>query len=256
MKKNILIVEDEIVTAIDIKEALLSFSYNVIGIATNSKKALEILEKYPCDLVLLDITLKDGDDGISLSKQISQKYDIPFLFLTANYNDSTIERAMRNEPYAYIIKPFKDAELKINIELSLKSFLEKKSLKNNLEDTKKQFIALEKNIKQNINSSKKRFQTLKFGYVFDLEDKKLFLEDEEINLNQKEIRVFEVLIKHENRVVSNEVIEDYLYDGEVVGEGALRGVLFRLRQKIDKNLITSHSKMGYKIEIWVVFNIL
>ncbi|WP_320036121.1 response regulator [Halarcobacter sp.] len=248
MKKNILVVEDEIVTAMDIKEALLEFGFNVIGVATNIKKALKLLEENSCDLALLDITLKNGDDGITLSETITKNYDIPFVFLTANDKYTTIERAIKNEPYGYIIKPFKDAELKATVELALKKFSDKKELTTKLEDSQKHYVALEKNIKENSESSQKRFKTLKFGYVFDKENRKLFLEDAEINLNQKEIKLFEILIKNENCVVANDAIEDYLYDGELVGEGALRGVLFRLRQKINKNLISNHSKMGYKIE--------
>ncbi|WP_321314193.1 response regulator [Halarcobacter sp.] len=247
MKKNILVVEDEIVTAMDIKEALLEFGFNVIGVATNIKKALKLLEENSCDLALLDITLKNGDDGISLSEEIIKRYDIPFVFLTANDKYTTIERAIKNEPYGYIIKPFKDAELKATVELALKKFSDKKELTIKLEDSKKHYVALEK-IKENSENSQKRFKTLKFGYIFDKDLRKLFLEDKEINLNQKEIKLFEILIKNENCIVANEAIEDFLYDGELVGEGALRGVLFRLRQKVNKNLISSHSKMGYKIE--------
>lgn len=247
MKKNILVVEDEIVTAMDIKEALLEFGFNVIGVATNIKKALKLLEENSCDLALLDITLKNGDDGILLSEEIIKRYDIPFVFLTANDKYTTIERAIKNEPYGYIIKPFKDAELKATVELALKKFSDKKELTIKLEDSKKHYVALEK-IKENSENSQKRFKTLKFGYIFDKDLRKLFLEDKEINLNQKEIKLFEILIKNENCIVANEAIEDFLYDGELVGEGALRGVLFRLRQKVNKNLISSHSKMGYKIE--------
>ncbi len=247
MKKNILVVEDEIVTAMDIKEALLEFGFNVIGVATNIKKALKLLEENSCDLALLDITLKNGDDGILLSEEIIKRYDIPFVFLTANDKYTTIDRAIKNEPYGYIIKPFKDAELKATVELALKKFSDKKELTIKLEDSKKHYVALEK-IKENSENSQKRFKTLKFGYIFDKDLRKLFLEDKEINLNQKEIKLFEILIKNENCIVANEAIEDFLYDGELVGEGALRGVLFRLRQKVNKNLISSHSKMGYKIE--------
>lgn len=247
MKKNILIVEDEIVTAMDIKEALSSLGYNIIGIATNIKKAIQILDENSCDLALLDITLKNNEDGITLSETISKKYQIPFIFLTANDKNYTIERAIKHEPYGYILKPFKDAELKVTVELALKKFEATKNLTNKLLDTQKHYTALEKNFSN--ESSNKRFSTLKFGYIFDHQDMKLFLENDEISLNKKEIKLFEILLKNKQSVVTNEAIEDFLYDGEIVGEGALRGVLFRLRQKIDKNLISSHSGLGYKIEL-------
>lgn len=248
MKRNILIVEDEIVTAMDIKEALISLGYNVIGIANSIKKAIKLLDENSCDLALLDITLKNNEDGIELSEIVAKKYNIPFVFLTANDKKHTIDRAIKHEPYGYILKPFKDAELKVTVELALKKFEDKQNLTTKLIDTKKHYWALEKNL-SNENSSKKRFSTLKFGYIFDHKELKLFLEENEISLNKKEIKLFDILLKNKNSIVSNSAIEDYLYDGELVGEGALRGVLFRLRQKVDKNLISSHSGLGYKIEV-------
>lgn len=247
MKKNILIVEDEVVTALDIKEALFDFGYKVTGIANNSKKAIKLLEENSCDLVLLDITLKGDVDGIKLSEQIAKEYNIPFIFLTANDKNTTIDRALKHEPYGYIIKPFKDAELKAAVELALKKFDIKKELENKLETKQKHLKALEKTFKEE-NETKKRFIPLKYGYIFDKKNKKLFLEKKEIELNKKEIELIDILTEHKSGIVSNKIIEDYLYDGEVVGEGALRGVLFRLRQKTNKNLIFSYSKLGYKIE--------
>lgn len=248
MKRNILIVEDEIVTAMDIKEALNSLGYNIIGIATNIKKALKLLEENPCDLALLDISLKNNEDGIELSEKIAKQYNIPFIFLTANDKNHTIERAIKHEPYGYILKPFKDAELKVTVELALKKFEDKQELTSKLQNTQKHYVALEKNLNsEELNN--KRFSTLKYGYVFDHKENKLFLEEKEISLNQKELRLFDILLKNKKSIVTNEIIENHLYDGEIVGEGALRGVLFRLRQKVDKNLIRSHSKLGYKIEI-------
>ncbi|QKF81041.1 response regulator [Halarcobacter ebronensis] len=250
MKKSILIVEDEIVTAMDIKEALEAFRYNVIGIASSIKKALSLLEQNRCDLAILDITLKKGEDGISLSDTISQKYNIPFIFLTANDKNHTIERAIKHEPYGYIIKPFKDAELKAVVELALTKFSAKQKLEKELETNQKHFMALEKNLEESEKRYiKKRFCTLKFGYLFDREENRLFLEKKEIPLNKKEIMLFDILLDNENAIVSSEAIEDYLYNGDLVGEGALRNVLFRLRQKVDKALITRHSGVGYKIEI-------
>lgn len=249
MKKNILIVEDEIVTAMDIKEALISLGYNVIGIAKNIEKAIQLLEQNSCDLALLDITLKNNEDGITLSETIAKKYNIPFIFLTANDKSYTIERAIKHEPYGYILKPFKDAELKVTVELALKKFEETKELTNKLLNTQKHYTALEKNFLNDEGDRQKRFSALKYGYIFDHKEIKLFLEDKEITLNKKEKKLFEILLKNRQNIVPNEIIENYLYDGEVVGEGALRGVLFRLRQKVDKNLISSHSSLGYKIEL-------
>ncbi len=121
--------------------------------------------------------------------------------------------------------------------MALKKFDIKKELENKLETKQKHLKALEKTFIEE-NETKKRFIPLKYGYIFDKKNKKhIFGKKRKIELNKKEIDLIDILTEHKSGIVSNKIIEDYLYDGEIVGEGALRGVLFRLRQKTNKNLI-------------------
>ena len=118
-RPRILIVEDEGVVAIDIEEALLSFNYDVAGIAPSAAEALELVVERKPDLVLMDIHLGEGPDGIEAAETIKQAHGIPVVFLTAYADRITVDRAKQIDPYGYVLKPFRYPELRTAIELAL-----------------------------------------------------------------------------------------------------------------------------------------
>lgn len=118
-KKKILVVEDEIITAMDIKKNLLKLGYLVTSTETSGEAALAAVEKDRPDLIMMDIVLDGEIDGIEAAKVIRNKYDIPIVFLTAYGDEKTVERAKAALPYGYITKPFEPGELRITVELAL-----------------------------------------------------------------------------------------------------------------------------------------
>lgn len=118
-KANILIVEDELLVAKDIQNRLNKFGYDIAAIVSSGIDAIQkAVEKSP-DLVLMDIRLKGDIDGIEAAQHIYNNLNIPIIYLTANADDSTLERAKATEPFGYILKPFKEKELKTTIEITL-----------------------------------------------------------------------------------------------------------------------------------------
>lgn len=117
--ERILIVEDEIITADDIRESLLDMEYSVIGIVSSGEKAIEKLEEERPDLVLMDIMLLGEMDGIETANHIRSCFKIPVVYLTAYADKEILERAKISEPFGYILKPFNERELQINIEIAL-----------------------------------------------------------------------------------------------------------------------------------------
>jgi len=115
---KILIVEDESIESMDIKSTLESFGYIVPYVASSGHEAVEKALKILPDLILMDIALKGDIDGIEVANNIKD-LNIPIIYLTANSEDSTIERAKLTEPAGYIIKPYDPTELKYAIELAL-----------------------------------------------------------------------------------------------------------------------------------------
>jgi signal transduction histidine kinase len=118
-KANILIVEDDIITASVIRKYLEKNNYSVAGIADNGESAYAMaIDKTP-DLILMDIFLKDSLDGIEVTRRIKEKFDIPVIYLTADSSIETIQRAKITEPFGYLVKPVESSALITNIELSL-----------------------------------------------------------------------------------------------------------------------------------------
>ena len=118
-KKKILIVEDEEIVALDIKDMLYDLGYDVIGITSSRDEALENVEKDKPDLVLMDIMLGDKDNGIEAAEEIRSRFKIPVIYLTAYADDATLERAKTTAPYGYIVKPFQENDLSTAITMGL-----------------------------------------------------------------------------------------------------------------------------------------
>ncbi len=116
---RICIVEDNRIVAEDIKQTLIDIGYQVTGIATNSKKALAILESHKTDLALMDINLGKGMDGIELAGIFREKYQIPVVYLTAHADKATLDRAKKTQPFGYLIKPFGRQEIQSTLEMAL-----------------------------------------------------------------------------------------------------------------------------------------
>ncbi|HHY00804.1 MAG TPA: PAS domain S-box protein [Methanothermobacter sp.] len=112
---KIILVEDENIDAMDIKETLESFNYEVPYVASTGIDAIKhILEIMP-DLILIDIVLKGDMDGIELAYKIKE-LGIPFIYLTAHAEEDLVKKAMKTDPYGYIIKPFDKNKLRFSIE--------------------------------------------------------------------------------------------------------------------------------------------
>ena len=118
-KSKILIVEDERITAEDLKNTLESMGYEVTGIASSSDSFYASLHSRLPDLVLMDIFLKGKKDGIELATEVKESHRLPVIYLTAYSDPKILERAKISEPFGYILKPFQERELHSNIEMAL-----------------------------------------------------------------------------------------------------------------------------------------
>jgi CheY-like chemotaxis protein len=118
-KSNIMIVEDEWITADDLRMSLQSLGYTVTSMVSSGEEAIKKAEGDRPDLVLMDIVLKGEMDGIEAASQIRSCYNIPIIYLTAYADEKILERARITEPFGYIVKPFVNEDLKIAIEIAL-----------------------------------------------------------------------------------------------------------------------------------------
>lgn len=150
---NILVVEDEPFIAEDIAGYLMDKGYSVAEICYNKEDAIRFLKTNNPDLILLDINLKSGMEGIEIAKFISKNKSLPFIFLTSYTDKKTIDQAKLTHPMGYISKPISFESLFSTIEISLFNFskiilnvhLELEKINKGLiaPITKKEFIVLE-----------------------------------------------------------------------------------------------------------------
>src|ERR1044072_1660245 len=126
---RILVVEDESIVAADIQDRLESLGYDVPTTVASGEKAVELAGLLRPDLVLMDIQLKGRMDGVEAADQIRQLFGIPVIYLTANADHPTVQRAKVTEPFGYVIKPFEERELQTTIEVALYKHRAEQSLK-------------------------------------------------------------------------------------------------------------------------------
>ena len=116
-KIKIGIVEDEMIIVETIALTLEKLGYAVVGKVGTYDDALEMVKVHQPDLVLLDINLGSKKDGIDLATEIKDRFAIPIIFLTANADAKTVNRAKDIHPIAYIVKPFSSTDLFSAIEI-------------------------------------------------------------------------------------------------------------------------------------------
>lgn len=127
---KILVVEDELIVAMELKSRLGDLGYSVCGIVSSGEEVIKLADEQKPDLILMDINIKGSYDGIQASEIIKTDHDIPIIFLTAFADPQTLQRAKITEPYGYIIKPFEEKELHTSIEIALYKHNMEKKLKN------------------------------------------------------------------------------------------------------------------------------
>jgi PAS domain S-box-containing protein len=141
-KTRILIVEDVLLTAEQIKVQLEERGYAVCGIADTGEKAIALAGTSGPDLILMDVKLKGDSSGISAASEIRRFLDVPVIYLTAYVDLDTFMRARETAPYGFISKPYEDKDLYYSIEIALY----KHSMERNLRDSELRYRRLVENI--------------------------------------------------------------------------------------------------------------
>ncbi|MBI4997652.1 MAG: EAL domain-containing protein [Rhodocyclales bacterium] len=116
---NLMLVEDERIVAYDLKNQLQSMGYTVCAMVASGEQAMERVPLDIPDLVLMDIHLEGGIDGIDAAIRIQATHKIPVIFLTAYAEDETLSRALASRPFGYLIKPCEARELHAMIQMAL-----------------------------------------------------------------------------------------------------------------------------------------
>jgi len=119
MKKQILVAEDERLIAADIQHRLHKMGYAVTAFASSGEEAVRKAEELSPDLILMDIVLGAGIDGMEAARRIHARCNIPIIYLSANITEDRMEEIKATNPFGLIVKPFEDRELRVTIEMAL-----------------------------------------------------------------------------------------------------------------------------------------
>lgn len=211
---RLLTVEDNLMILKGLKYYLESEGF-IVDKATTYKEALDLILFNNYDLILLDISLPDGD-GFNLAKEIKENYKIPFIFLTAKDDIDDICNGLLLAS-DYIIKPFRNRELlsRIKKALHLNDIIEFNNLK------------------------------------IDTNKKEIYKNNVEINLTSLEYKLFMSLLDNRNKVLSREFLLDKIEreTGNFVNDNTLRVYIKRIREKLnDENIIRTVKGTGYVID--------
>lgn len=129
MKYRVLIVEDDELIAESLGDILDCLGHKVVGTAPSGEEAVTLLKKTDIDLVMIDIQLSGGMDGIAVAELIKKEYDLPFIFTTAFADPETIQKAKSMGPFGYIVKPYGIKDIHAALEVAMGSYQTLQELK-------------------------------------------------------------------------------------------------------------------------------
>lgn len=219
--KKILLVEDNETIVIGLSYSLEQEGFEIVSSKTR-KDAEKILESETINLVLLDVTLPDGN-GFDICKYVKQKLDIPVIFLTAQDEETSVVVGLDLGADDYVIKPFRTRELISRINSVLRRYGKKEDITN---------IIQYKNIKIDTTSAK------------------VYKDEKEIIFTSLEYKILLMLFTNQNKLITREQLLEKIWDiaGNFVNDNTLTVYIKRIREKLqDETIIKTVRGLGYRI---------
>ena len=214
---DILLIEDNENIIKGLEYAFKQNNFNLVY-KINLKSAKDYLIKNKPNIIVLDISLPDGNGYIFYKNNIREK-KIPTIFLTANDDENNIVNCLEDGAEDYITKPFSTRELIARIN----RILSKNKINN--------IIKVE-------------------DITFDLDKMEVYKNNDKINLTSLEIKILSLLFENINKVVTrNYIIENiWKWTGNDVNDNTVTVYLKRIRKKLDTDIIVTLKGIGYRID--------
>lgn len=244
---KVLIIEDDDVTALNLKMSLEKFGYEILSLANDKVSAQNKIKIYNPDIVLIDIGLKRQNEGIEIAHFIREKMPRPFIFLTAHSDTDMLISAKQTEPYGYIVKPFEPLNLHTTIQMALYRFEEEQKRLTSIDELKHNKEHLEKLLYVK-KLSDQPIVEFGEGYRHDISLGETFYKNQKIKLTKKENAFIRLLIVHLGSVVDFAQATDYVWEREGASDNSVRTLVWRLRNKLPTDVIKNSSGVGYYLE--------
>ncbi len=219
--KKILLVEDSDSIILGLKYSLEQENFNV-KVTKTEEDTKKIIETEDFDLILLDITLPDGN-GFNICKFVKERKDIPIIFLTARDEETNVVMGLDLGADDYIIKPFRTRELISRINSVFRRYN-----------------------KADINSNIIKYKDIKI----DMNQAKVYKGEQEIIFTSLEYRIVLMLFSNVNKLITRDELLEKIWDiaGNFVNDNTLTVYIKRIREKLeDENIIKTVRGLGYRV---------
>lgn len=219
--KKILLVEDSDSIILGLKYSLEQENFNV-KVTKTEEDTKKIIEKEDFDLILLDITLPDGN-GFNICKFVKERKDIPIIFLTARDEETNVVMGLDLGADDYIIKPFRTRELISRINSVFRRYN-----------------------KADINSNIIKYKDIKI----DMNQAKVYKGEQEIIFTSLEYKIVLMLFSNVNKLITRDELLEKIWDiaGNFVNDNTLTVYIKRIREKLeDENIIKTVRGFGYRV---------
>lgn len=219
--KKILLVEDSDSIILGLKYSLEQENFNV-KVTKTEEDTKKIIKKEDFDLILLDITLPDGN-GFNICKFVKERKDIPIIFLTARDEETNVVMGLDLGADDYIIKPFRTRELISRINSVFRRYN-----------------------KADINSNIIKYKDIKI----DMNQAKVYKGEQEIIFTSLEYRIVLMLFSNVNKLITRDELLEKIWDiaGNFVNDNTLTVYIKRIREKLeDENIIKTVRGLGYRV---------
>ncbi len=212
---KVIIVEDEPLISLNLSMILQKRGFEVVGQAANFKDAYELFCANKPDIILSDIRLEEDVSGIEVVKELKKIADFQVIYLTSYADDAMIEKAIETNPIAYITKPFKENDLNASLKLAT-MHIENKNIH--------------------------------FDFEYNQETKSLFRRNEQIILSKQESDLFHICYLNKGSFLPIYSIEYHIWGDDYVSDSTRRGLIHRLKKKLNNVIFEYSSGVGCKVD--------
>lgn len=217
MQIKILILEDNPLASQHLKKIITDQKMYVTGVASTSEEAFQSFYQEKPDLLIVDINLKFGDDGIEIVEKIRVEDNLPVIYLTADTDEATVKRALATKPSSFITKPFNEKDVEIAIDLAMNNYY--KELNENATAKNDSFIFLKSgNRYEKVHFEKIRYLKANGSYTDFITSEKNYTLSDNLNHMLERIQNPSFLRVHRSFAVNinsiSELDNDYIFIGE------------------------------------------
>lgn len=218
-KISILIVEDEFIIYTHLQKLLKKIGFANVHIAKSYSQALELASEHTFHILLSDISIDGEIDGIETAKVLQKLYNVAVVFITAYNDDETLARASKVDFVGYLLKPYREDELRTLISLIIQKYHLSESL----------------------------FMKELGEYRFDMEERSLYKHRENIKLSDKESKFFQLVFNNLGSIISYDLIDEVVWSSQYVSDNTRRTFIYRVKQKFPDLQLETIKDIGIQI---------